>query len=263
MRFCIVGSGAVGGYYGAKLAQAGHDVTFIARGAHLAAIRERGLTVKSQLGDFTVRAPAEDRAENVPPGGRRDPRRQDVQQRRGAADARGASSRDTGVALTLQNGVDSVDEVGSVVASRSRHRRHDVRGDRSRATGPHRADRHVSPDRLRRGFGRHGAGARIACGASTTPSRRPTSCRSRSPTRGVPIWEKFCYLAPFAVVHGRRTPADRADLVRPDVAPDAGVGVPRSRSRRAGRRRAASRRTSSIGSSPTWTRFRRRRDRRC
>jgi 2-dehydropantoate 2-reductase len=61
MRFAILGSGAVGGYYGAKLARAGHDVTFIARGAHLQAIRERGLHVKSpMLGSFAVRAPAED-----------------------------------------------------------------------------------------------------------------------------------------------------------------------------------------------------------
>ena len=61
MRFAILGSGAVGGYYGAKLARAGHHVTFIARGAHLAAIRERGLVIRSPtLGDFTVSAPAEE-----------------------------------------------------------------------------------------------------------------------------------------------------------------------------------------------------------
>lgn len=61
MRFAILGSGAVGGYYGAKLALAGHEVTFIARGAHLAAIRAKGLEVRSPaLGDFTVRARAED-----------------------------------------------------------------------------------------------------------------------------------------------------------------------------------------------------------
>jgi 2-dehydropantoate 2-reductase len=66
MRFAIVGSGAVGGYYGAKLARAGHDVTFIARGAHLAAIRERGLQVRSpMLGDFTVHAPAEEDSSKV------------------------------------------------------------------------------------------------------------------------------------------------------------------------------------------------------
>jgi 2-dehydropantoate 2-reductase len=60
MRFAILGSGAVGGYYGARLARAGHDVTFIARGAHLEAIRSRGLEIRSPaLGDFTVQARAE------------------------------------------------------------------------------------------------------------------------------------------------------------------------------------------------------------
>lgn len=68
MRFAILGSGAVGGYYGAKLARAGHDVTFIARGAHLAAIRDRGLEIRSSmLGDFTVRAPAEEDTARVGP----------------------------------------------------------------------------------------------------------------------------------------------------------------------------------------------------
>ncbi len=61
MKFAVLGAGAVGGYYGAKLALAGHDVTFIARGAHLAAIRARGLEIRSPaLGGFTVRAAAED-----------------------------------------------------------------------------------------------------------------------------------------------------------------------------------------------------------
>jgi 2-dehydropantoate 2-reductase len=60
MRIAVLGSGAVGGYYGAKLARAGHDVIFIARGAHLAAIRAHGLQIKSsELGDFTVSAGAE------------------------------------------------------------------------------------------------------------------------------------------------------------------------------------------------------------
>ena len=68
MRFAILGSGAVGGYYGARLARAGHDVTFIARGAHLAAIRERGLEVRSpMLGDFVVHAPAEEDTTRVGP----------------------------------------------------------------------------------------------------------------------------------------------------------------------------------------------------
>ena len=68
MRIAILGSGAVGGYYGAKLARAGHDVTLIARGAHLQAIREHGLQVKSAaLGSFAVHARAEEDTAKVGP----------------------------------------------------------------------------------------------------------------------------------------------------------------------------------------------------
>ena len=55
MRVAVFGTGAVGGYFGGRLAQAGVDVTFIARGEHLAAIREKGLKVESIQGDFTIR----------------------------------------------------------------------------------------------------------------------------------------------------------------------------------------------------------------
>lgn len=54
MRIAIVGTGAVGGYFGGRLARAGHDVTFIARGADLQAMRAHGLQVESPLGDFVV-----------------------------------------------------------------------------------------------------------------------------------------------------------------------------------------------------------------
>ena len=52
MRIAVMGSGGVGGYFGARLVQAGCDVAFIARGAHLAAMREHGLKVESPLGDI-------------------------------------------------------------------------------------------------------------------------------------------------------------------------------------------------------------------
>ena len=54
MRIAIMGSGGVGGYFGARLAQGGCDVSFIARGAHLAALREHGLVVESQLGNVSL-----------------------------------------------------------------------------------------------------------------------------------------------------------------------------------------------------------------
>ncbi len=54
MKIVMMGSGGVGGYFGARLAQAGHEVTFVARGAHLQAIRNNGLRIKSELGDAHV-----------------------------------------------------------------------------------------------------------------------------------------------------------------------------------------------------------------
>ena len=54
MKFGIFAAGGVGGYFGGRLAQVGHDVTFIARGAHLAAIREAGLKIDSIDGDFVI-----------------------------------------------------------------------------------------------------------------------------------------------------------------------------------------------------------------
>jgi 2-dehydropantoate 2-reductase len=51
MRIAVVGAGGVGGGYGAALAKAGADVTFIARGAHLAAMKSKGLKVESARGD--------------------------------------------------------------------------------------------------------------------------------------------------------------------------------------------------------------------
>lgn len=55
MRIACMAAGAVGGYFGGRLAAAGHDVTFIARGAHLAAIRRDGLKIESVLGDLHLR----------------------------------------------------------------------------------------------------------------------------------------------------------------------------------------------------------------
>jgi 2-dehydropantoate 2-reductase len=55
MRIIIMGAGGLGGYFGARFAAAGNDVAFVARGAHLAAIREQGLRVQSARGDLHLR----------------------------------------------------------------------------------------------------------------------------------------------------------------------------------------------------------------
>ena len=57
MKIAVMGSGGVGGYFGARLALAGNEVSFVARGEHLLAIRERGLHVESPLGNLHVAKP--------------------------------------------------------------------------------------------------------------------------------------------------------------------------------------------------------------
>ena len=54
MKIVIMGSGGVGGYFGARLADAGEDVSFVARGRHLEAIKSKGLKIKSELGNTTI-----------------------------------------------------------------------------------------------------------------------------------------------------------------------------------------------------------------
>lgn len=54
MKIAILGAGGVGAYYGGVLARAGHDVSMLARGAHLDALRERGLEVRTPEGTWTV-----------------------------------------------------------------------------------------------------------------------------------------------------------------------------------------------------------------
>ena len=55
MRIAVMGTGAVGGYFGAKLAAAGHELAFIARGKHLEAMQREGLQVKSSVGNLHIR----------------------------------------------------------------------------------------------------------------------------------------------------------------------------------------------------------------
>jgi 2-dehydropantoate 2-reductase len=54
MKIVVLGAGGVGGYFGGRLAAAGNDVTFVARGAHLASMRKNGLKITSQCGDLVI-----------------------------------------------------------------------------------------------------------------------------------------------------------------------------------------------------------------
>lgn len=67
MNICIIGAGAIGGFLGARLAQAGHEVNLIARGAHLAAMREGGLRLRSKRESLTLRVNASDSVAGLGP----------------------------------------------------------------------------------------------------------------------------------------------------------------------------------------------------
>lgn len=115
MRFAVIGLGGAGGYFGARLVEAGHEVAFIARGEHLAAIRRSGLRVDSPLGDLVAR----------PAAATDDPREvgpvdhvllgvkawQVPEAARGAAPLLGPGT----AVLPLQNGVEAPDQIAEAL----------------------------------------------------------------------------------------------------------------------------------------------------
>ena len=200
MHFAILGSGAVGGYYGARLAWSGQKVSFLARGAHLRAIRDRGLMVWSPLGDFTARAQAEEDPARVGPV--------DVvmlavktYDNASALPMLTPLVGPSTVIMTLQNGVDSMDEVAAVVGQER------VLGGPTyiatalalpgliEQTGTHRrivfgeafGDRARVSERVRKI-----ADVLLAADIQAEPVADAR----------VPLWEKFIYLAPFAAFTG-------------------------------------------------------------
>jgi 2-dehydropantoate 2-reductase len=197
MRFAILGSGAVGGYFGAKLANSGRDVVFIARGAHLEAIRAEGLQVKSpKLGDILVRAPAENDTARV---GIVDVVMLAVKAYDNAtalpmlAPMMGPDT----VVLTLQNGVDSVDQVAEVVGQERV-----LAGTTYVATALEGPGLIVQTGVHRsiifgEAFGdRSRVSARVQAIADVLT---PADIQVTPVADGrVPVWDKFVYLAPFA-----------------------------------------------------------------
>ena len=115
MRIAIFGVGGAAGYFGARLAQAGADVVWVARGAQLDALRTRGLQVESVHGDFALGplcasdSPADlGRADAVILGVK-------VWQVRDAARAMGPLLGSDGCIVPLQNGVEAADDLRSVL----------------------------------------------------------------------------------------------------------------------------------------------------
>lgn len=196
MRFAILGSGAVGGYYGASLSRAGQPVTFIARGAHLRAIRERGLLVWSPLGDFAVHAPAEEDPARVGPV--------DVvllavktYDTDAALPLLGPLVGPHTVVLTLQNGVDSAERVAAAVGEP-----HVLGGTTYVATALHAPGLIVQTGTHRRivfgeFFGaRDRVSERVAALGDVLASAGIQV--ETVPDARVPVWEKLSFLAPIA-----------------------------------------------------------------
>ena len=113
MRIAVMGAGAVGGFFGGQLARAGNDVTLIARGAHLEAIRNGGLTIKAHRGEFNVKVSATDDTSRA---GHVDLAILSVKgyQNAAAIPALIPMLGEGSCVLTLQNGVASYDEVASL-----------------------------------------------------------------------------------------------------------------------------------------------------
>ncbi len=115
MKIAVMGTGGVGGYYGALLAKQGHEVTFVARGAHLKAIQENGLQIKSIFGDFQVKpAKATDNPAQIEPVDlimfcAKTYDTDDAVQK-----IKPIVGKETTV-LSLQNGVDAVERIGNVL----------------------------------------------------------------------------------------------------------------------------------------------------
>jgi len=239
VRFAVVGAGAVGGYYAARLAHAGFDVALLARGAHLEAIRARGLWIWSPLGDLVVHPRASSDAAEIGPA--------DV-----VLYAVKAYDNDAALPLlrpllgpdtlvvTLQNGVSSAADVGAVVGhdrvlagptyiatalkapgliqQTGTHRRI-VFGEVLDTAGPDLTGRRNTEREDGRARPSGEPSARVA--ALAEQLRQADIQAEPVADARVPLWEKFIYLAPFAAVTGAArqpagvvwsTPALRATL---------------------------------------------------
>jgi len=115
MRIVIVGAGGVGGYFGARLARAGQDVTFLARGAHLDAIRGGGLRIRSAVeGEYTVPVTAVEKVAGLAVADAVLLCVKSFDTEAAVEQVRTVVGPDTAV-LSLQNGVDNEDKIDALL----------------------------------------------------------------------------------------------------------------------------------------------------
>ncbi len=149
MRIAAMAAGAVGAYFGARLQAAGHEVFYIARGAHRAAIEQNGLRIISTHGDLHLpKVNVTDDPAKVGPV--------DIvlfavklwDTEKAAEQAKPLLGPDTRV-VTLQNGVDSYERIAPIVGRRARHPRRHLRGHRDRQAGRDQAGEPIPAHHLR------------------------------------------------------------------------------------------------------------------
>lgn len=196
MKIAVFGTGGVGGYFGGRLAQAGEDVTFVARGAHLDALRRTGLEVESVAGDFGVRVKATDAPAEIGPV---DLVLVAVKAWQVPEAARGIApllGPDT-VVLPLQNGVEAADQLAAEVgASR-------VLGGLCRilafVAGPGRI-RHAGVAPRVEFAERDGRASERVARVRATFERAAGVSVSVPDDIEVAVWEKFLFIAPVSGV---------------------------------------------------------------
>ena len=198
MRIAVIGAGGIGAIYGAALAEAGADVTFVARGAHLAAMQQNGLKIEGDRGETLVR-PAQatdDIAEITSRGGPVDyvllcVKLWDVES--AGQQIRPIVGRETAV-IPLQNGVDAAERLLPILGDRA------VMGGTAFVTGSI-----VAPGIVRQ----TGTYCQMTFGeldgrSSPRGERLRELCAAAgidgvlSPDIRVPVWEKFLLLVPLS-----------------------------------------------------------------
>jgi len=189
MKITVMGSGGVGGYFGARLAAAGNDVTFVSRGTHLAAMRKGGLRLDSDIGQLHLNPV------NVVADAREIPAADAIifavklGDTEGAAESLKSLVGKGAVVYTFQNGVESTERIGRVV------------GPGAVVPGVARIAAHIIEPGVIRQAGNF---ARIDFAeADGKPSARTTAFQIDAnvcPNIGRELWMKFAMLAPHAAM---------------------------------------------------------------
>jgi 2-dehydropantoate 2-reductase len=196
MKVTVMGSGGVGGYFGARLAAAGNDVTFVARGTHLTAMRKNGLRLDSDIGELHLNPV------NVVPDAREIASADVILfavklgDTEGAAESLKSLVSKGAVVYTFQNGVESTERIGRLV------------GNNAVVPGVARIAAHIIEPGVIRQAGNF---ARIDFAeADSNPSARTATFHKVCKDAGIDanlsadirrdLWVKFAMLAPHAAM---------------------------------------------------------------